>query len=178
MNTWKTVLLCTLLILVALPIFAQGSDKTTRVVLRFVEGEDMFYIPWNGNGMALDSLCQMINPAELDAGSVKVDGYSKTRKLSMIRCNRVKSELIARKGMQEEHFMTTNNAGEWNGMKNVVIVTLPILHRELTEQQQAVSSEGRESIVKEKADIKPEIQDCDKPLTADRPVEPTQRHDS
>ena len=126
MNAWKTVLLCTLLVMVATPMFAQATDKAPQIVFRFVEGKDMFYVPWNGNGTVLDSLCQLINPAELDMGSVKVDGYSKTRKLSMIRCNRVKSELIVRKGLQEEHFTTTNNAGEWKGMKNVVLVTLPI----------------------------------------------------
>lgn len=171
MNAWKTVLLCTLLVLVALPVFAQAPDKTPRVVFRFVEGKDMFYVPWNGNGTALDSLCQLINPAELDMGSVKVDGYSKTRKLSMIRCNRVKSELIARKGLQEEHFTTTNNAGEWNGMKNVVLITLPVLYRMEAGQQEAVPSESREIIVKDDAVTKPEIPDGDKPLQADKPVD-------
>ena len=84
--------------MVAAPMFAQATDKAPQVVFRFVEGKDMFYVPWNGNGTALDSLCRMINPAALDRGSVKVDGYSDTKKLSMIRCNRVKSELITRKG--------------------------------------------------------------------------------
>lgn len=171
MNTWKTVLLCTLLVLVALPIFAQVSDKNPRVVFRFVEGKDMFYVPWNGNGMALDSLCQLISPAELDMGSVKVDGYSKTKKLSMIRCNRVKSELITRKGLQEEHFTTTNNVGEWDGMKNVVFVTLPILYRVETGQQQSVPSEGGERVVKDKADTKPETPDQEKLLQADEPTD-------
>lgn len=136
MNAWKTVLLCTLLAMVAAPMFAQATDKAPQVVFRFVEGKDMFYVPWNGNGTALDSLCRMINPAALDRGSVKVDGYSDTKKLSMIRCNRVKSELITRKGLQEEHFTTTNNVGEWNGLKNVIFVTLPILYKVEAEKRQ------------------------------------------
>jgi hypothetical protein len=136
MNAWKTVLLCTLLVMVATPMFAQATDKAPQIVFRFVEGNDMFYVPWNGNGTALDSLCRMIKPAALDKGSVKVDGYSDTRKLSMIRCNRVKSELITRKGLQEEHFTTTNNVGEWNGLKNVVFVTLPLLNQLEAEKRQ------------------------------------------
>ncbi len=136
MKSWKTVLLCTLPILVSLPIFAQETGKAPQVIFRFVGGKDMFYVPWNGNGLALDSLCQMINPALLSRGSIRVDGYSDTKKLSMIRCNRVKSELIIRKGLQEEHFTTTNNVGEWNGMKNVVFVTLPILNVEKRQEVQ------------------------------------------
>ena len=137
MNAWKTVLLCTLLVTgVVAPTFAQTTDKSPQVVFRFVEGNDMFYVPWNGNGAALDSLCQMIEPAALDKGSIKVDGYSTTKKLSMIRCNRVKSELMIRKGLTEDHFLTTNNVGEWQGLKNVVFVTLPILYKVEAAKQQ------------------------------------------
>lgn len=146
MNAWKTVLLCTLLAMVAAPMFAQATDKAPQVVFRFVEGNDMFYVPWNGNGMALDSLCRMIKPETLDKGSVKVDGYSDTKKLSMIRCNRVKSELITRKGLQEEHFTTTNNVGEWNGLKNVVFVTLPILYKVETEKRQETQRQDKPAL--------------------------------
>lgn len=146
MNAWKTVFLCTLLAMVAAPMFAQATDKAPQVVFRFVEGNDMFYVPWNGNGMALDSLCRMIKPETLDKGSVKVDGYSDTKKLSMIRCNRVKSELITRKGLQEEHFTTTNNVGEWNGLKNVVFVTLPILYKVETEKRQETQRQDKPAL--------------------------------
>lgn len=170
MNTWKTVLLCTLFILVTQPIIAQVTDKTPQVVFRFVEGKDMFYVPWNGNGTVLDSLCRMINPALLDKGSVKVDGYSKTRELSMKRCNRVKSELIVRKGLQEEHFTTTNNIGEWNGMKNVVFVTLPIINKVETKHQQAVSSRDKEMVLKDTVGTKSETSNRDL-LQADKPAD-------
>lgn len=146
MNAWKTVLLCTLLAMVAAPMFAQATDKAPQVVFRFVEGNDMFYVPWNGNGTALDSLCRMIKPETLDKGSVKVDGYSDTKKLSMILCNRVKSELITRKGLQEEHFTTTNNVGEWNGLKNVVFVTLPILYKVETEKRQETQRQDKPAL--------------------------------
>lgn len=148
MNSWKTVLLCTLLILVSLPIFAQETTgKVSQVLFRFVKGKDMLYVPWNGNGAALDSLCRMINPVLLDRGGIKVDGYSDTKRLSMIRCNRVKSELIIRKGLQEEHFTTTNNVGEWNGMKNVVFVTLPILLEVEAEVEKRKEGQDRDESV-------------------------------
>lgn len=169
MNAWKTVLLCTLLVTVASPMFAQATDKTPQVVFRFVEGNDMFYVPWNGNGTALDSLCRMIKPAALDKGSVKVDGYSDTKKLSMIRCNRVKSELITRRGLDEEHFTTTNNVGEWNGLKNVVFVTLPISYK--------VEAEKRQELPKQDAPVetdKPTLTDTQKqPETVTAPQEET-----
>lgn len=163
MKSWKTVLLCTLPILVSLPIFAQEAGKAPQVIFRFVEGKDMFYVPWNGNGSALDSLCQMINPALLDRGSIRVDGYSDTKKLSMIRCNRVKSELIIRKGLQEEHFTTTNNVGEWNGMKNVVFVTLPILNvekrKEVQRQDESVRTDkSTQTDVQERSETPTESQ--------------------
>lgn len=155
MNSWKTVLLCTLSIMVSLPIFAQETTgKVPQVLFRFVKGKDMLYVPWNGNGAALDSLCRMINPALLDRGGIKVDGYSDTKRLSMVRCNRVKSELIIRKGLLEEHFTTTNNVGEWNGMKNVVFVTLPALLEAEVEKRK--EDQGRDESVLTDAQEKPE----------------------
>lgn len=94
-------------------------------MFRFVSGNDMFYVPWNGNGDALDLLCASLDIQSLTPGAVRVDGYSETKQLSKIRCNRVKSELIVQKGMSELHFTTTNHTGEFKGMRHVVIVTLP-----------------------------------------------------
>lgn len=108
-----------------------AAETPPRFLFRFVEGDDMFYVPYNGNGSRLDSLCLMLVPEEIGEGAVGVDGYSATRSLSMIRCNRVKSELILRCGMRERHFTTTNNAGTFNGMHNVVVVTLPAAKEEV-----------------------------------------------
>ena len=86
MDKLKTVLLCTCFVIGLLPSFGQTPDGSPQVIFRFVEGKDMFYVPWNGNGASLDSLCQMVNADELLAGSVRVDGYSATKQLSMVRC--------------------------------------------------------------------------------------------
>ena len=88
--------------------FTDGKDPI-QVVFRFVNGDDMFYVPWNGNDTSLKSLCDVLRENSNGAGSIYVDGYSDTKKLSMIRCNRVKSELIIRTGVTESTFATTNN---------------------------------------------------------------------
>lgn len=97
------------------------------IVFRFVKGKDMFYVPWKGNGARLDSLCLMVEPERLETGSIHVDGYGPSKGLVKIRCNRVKSELILRRGVREEHFTTTNRIGAFNGMHDVVVVTLPAI---------------------------------------------------
>lgn len=93
----------------------------------------MFYVPWNGNDTSLKSLCDVLRENSNGAGSIYVDGYSDTKKLSMIRCNRVKSELIIRTGVTENTFATTNNVGEFNGMKDVVVVTVVVPESEKEE---------------------------------------------
>ena len=61
MDKLKTVLLCTCFVIGLLPSFGQTPDGSPQVIFRFVEGKDMFYVPWNGNGDSLDTLCQMVN---------------------------------------------------------------------------------------------------------------------
>lgn len=147
MDKLKTVLLCTCFVIGLLPSFGQTPDGSPQVIFRFVEGKDMFYVPWNGNGASLDSLCQMVNADELLAGSVRVDGYSATKQLSMVRCNRVKSELILRRGLTEEHFTTTNNVGKFQGMANVVIVTLPVMKAaEVAQAMEQAAEPGQPAV--------------------------------
>lgn len=52
MDKLKTVLLCTCFVIGLLPSFGQTPDGSPQVIFRFVEGKDMFYVPWNGNGAA------------------------------------------------------------------------------------------------------------------------------
>lgn len=120
-------MICLSLLCAGQTLHAQDNvpSASPRFLFRFVEGDDMFYVPYHGNGSRLDSLCLLLVPKEIGDGSVRVDGYSAHKALSKIRCNRVKSELIERCGVQERHFTTTNKAGTFEGMRNVVVVTLP-----------------------------------------------------
>lgn len=124
----------------------EGGDAVT-VVFRFVSDRDMFY--YEGNGEGLDSLCRMLDPALLQTGSVLVDGYSSTKSLSKIRCNRVKSELIVRRGLREEHFTTRNLTGAFEGRYNVVVVTVPLFEAEECAEPEAVVAEEEPEICEE-----------------------------
>ena len=111
--------------LLALSVQAQTErDKDVTVLFRFVSDRDMFYR--EGNEAALDSLFRLLDPTSLATGSVKVDGYSRTEALSKTRCNRVKSELITRRGLREEHFTTRSLTGTFEGRQNIVVVTMPL----------------------------------------------------
>ncbi len=124
-------------------IFAQGGTTDKKIVtFRFVPGEDMFYIPQEGNDVQLEMLYKFVDEyrAEITSGRmpVYVDGYSasmnaaaQNRKLAFVRANRVKSELIMRKGLLEKHFITKNHTTAYTGAdgvshKDLVVVTLHI----------------------------------------------------
>lgn len=106
--------------LMAAPKQEQGD---TTYLFRFVPGKDMFYIPWNGNGQELSRLetCVEKYKTAILAGEIplRVDGYSLSQgsrrenlNMAYTRANRVKTELILRKGLTEACFITGNYASE------------------------------------------------------------------
>ncbi|BDW77370.1 hypothetical protein BFINE_31650 [Bacteroides finegoldii DSM 17565] len=112
---------------------AQTPD--TLYVFRFVSHKNMFYIPWKGNGTQLDHLLSLVenHKAAILSGEVPllVDGYcvseptvAENLKLAKIRSNRVKSELILSKGIDENCFITRNHAETYGDLCHVVIVRL------------------------------------------------------
>lgn len=103
----------------------------------------MFYVPWEGNGEKLDSLCNVLNHNTLKVGSIHVDGYGRDVNIVKVRCNRLKTELINRCGLSEDNFVTTNNIGKYNGMKYVVVVT--VIDSEKVENQAEAENQHRES---------------------------------
>ena len=99
-----------------------GREADTVYTFRFVAGDDMFYVPWNGNGEELERLEAVVARfrARILAGEVRlrVDGYCASGEdeaaclaLARLRSNRVKSELMARQGVTEDCFVTRNHAG-------------------------------------------------------------------
>ena len=106
----------------SLPIQAQEKADTTYL-FRFMPGKDMFYVPWNGNDKELARLeeCVEKHKTYIYGGRIPllVDGYcnsagseTENLKVAKVRSSRVKSELILRKGLKEEHFVTRNHAEE------------------------------------------------------------------
>lgn len=116
--------------LFAVPSFGQTADTSsdsapTEYTFRFVAGDDMFYIPWSGNGEELNRLlaCITQHKAAILAGElpVRVEGYctsqpSEAENLAMAktRSNRVKSEMILRGGLTEACFRTQNHTSQGN----------------------------------------------------------------
>ena len=143
-----TVLLCAVLV----PASAQERTDTTYT-FRFVAGEDMFYVPWNGNDMELARLLDCIenNKAYILGGRLPlyVDGYCNSRgsvsenlATAKVRSCRVKSELIIRAGVKEENFVTCNHATE--GDYVVVRVKAP---SNLPREGEAVDSNAHDNNV-------------------------------
>lgn len=113
----------------------EKADTTYR--FRFLVGKDMFYAPWQGNGIELERLLAAIdeNRAAIADGymyllvesyGISGNGQMPADSVAHICRSRVKSELIIRGGVKEEHFVTDKVFSEpYEGQRNVVIVTLP-----------------------------------------------------
>lgn len=157
-KSFSQTALCCLLLLVGIPFARaqQSGSSEPQIVFRFVSGNDMFYIPWSDNGTKLDSLCNLLVPATLKAGSIRVDGYGDDKKTVKIRCNRVKSELILRRGLAEEHFTTTNRIGTFGELRNVVVVTLPVLEKREDGKEPETASPEPEKRVQSVTETKQE----------------------
>ena len=117
---------------------ARGADRVAAdsvVTFRFLPGNDMFFL--RGNEAELRRLLSLVDEyrAQIADGSMPlaVDRYcaclpSERENLDMarVRANRVKSELITRRGLKEENFITTNRAVARDGNRDAVIMTLRV----------------------------------------------------
>lgn len=120
-RTKGTILIAFALALLAvLPLSAQERTDTIYT-FRFLPGRDMFFAPALNNGGELARLldCVERHREKIINGEIPlhVDGYCNSKEseaenlaLAKTRSNRVKSELITRKGLTEECFITHNHA--------------------------------------------------------------------
>lgn len=115
------LLLCGSLLTFSGVAYGQPSPTPSgdTVSFRFVPGKNEFYSPYRGNGAGLDSLYALIDRYHIQIKSgempVYVDGYCaslgterENRQIAFIRSNRVKSEMITKKGLVEANFRTKN----------------------------------------------------------------------
>lgn len=127
-----------------------GAD--TVVTFRFLPGENMF--TRTGNEAEQERLYVLIDchKAEIAAGRmpVYVDGYCASQPTAkenlhtaFIRANRVKSELITRKGLKETDFVTANYARAYYNNKDMVVVMLRIPTKVVVESQSVKVEEKR-----------------------------------
>lgn len=103
---------------------AQQNELTDSVyTFRFLQGSNVFSAPTFGNDKEFARLEECIGTyrSEIHSGRIPlyVDGYCHSAKtesgnlaIAKTRSNRVKSELIVRDGLREEHFITRNHAGK------------------------------------------------------------------
>lgn len=105
------------------------EDTDSVFTFKFLSGRDMFYVPLRGNGNELTKLFDYVERYKdmiADRSiSLHVDGYcisngNKAERpgVAKTRSNRVKSELITKKGLKEDNFITHNHPG----LRNFVTV--------------------------------------------------------
>lgn len=160
----KTLLLLILLLplctLLCLPVYSSPATLQAEgkvITFRFRPGTDGFLL--DGNEQELARLNALVDEYRADIANgtlpLRVDGYcaslptaKENLNTAFVRANRVKSELITRKGLKETDFRTGNYACPYGDNKDIVIVTLRIPAK--AEQQVAVKEEiTREEAVKE-----------------------------
>lgn len=131
-----------------LPLRAQEQADSV-FEFRFVARKDMFFSPYKGNDAELRRLLAFVDRHReaIAAGSLPlyVDGYCNSGAseqsclaIAKVRSNRVKSELIERKGLVEKHFVTANHATEGDFV--TVRVLLPKSNISVTEDIRHVNA--------------------------------------
>lgn len=113
-----------ILTMLALPLSAQEKEDSVYI-FRFLPKRNMFYAPGLNNGEELARIFESVDRCKdsimaheiylyvdgfYNATGKKADRYHTAR----TRSNRVKSELITRKGLKEDNFITRNHAGKSN----------------------------------------------------------------
>lgn len=158
MKNFNKLLLTVLVSVLAIVGVSAQTSGEREVKFYFVQGNDMFYAPWHDNGAELERLYRLIDEYRTDISSrrmhVYVDGYTassadatRNRNLSFIRSNRVKSEMIVKKGLVEDNFITKNHTVALNGEKDIVVVTLRMPAKEQPAPQPAPAPEPEKVVV-------------------------------
>lgn len=120
MNPIRLLAAVSFLVMLVFPLSAQEKADSV-LTFRFLSGNDMFFVPVMNNGEELSRLfdCVELYKEKITGREIylRVDGYciskgSKAENLviARTRSNRVKSELITRKGLTEDCFITRNHA--------------------------------------------------------------------
>ena len=115
----RLLMAVSLFVMLAFPISAQEKADSV-LTFRFLSGKDGFFAPGMNNGAELTRLFDCVDRFKDKITGheimLHVDGYcssreseAKNRAIAKIRSNRVKSELITRKGLTEDCFVTRNH---------------------------------------------------------------------
>ena len=142
------------LMTITFPVIAQQKSDTIYT-FRFVPQKDMFYVPWSGNDSELVRLFEFVDSrkSEILEGKmhIYVCGYCNSMesrkenlKTAAIRSNRVKSELIIKKDLTEECFVTHNYVT--NGDFVTVCMEVPVVQQEAVDEEEHPDLENNQNI--------------------------------
>ena len=151
-----TMAVCALFLL---PLSAQEKGDTVYT-FRFVPEDDMFYVPWNGNGGELSRLAACVEryreeildgrmPLRVDGYCSSFDSEAENLATAKTRSNRVKSELIVRQKLTEDCFITRNHSG--SGDYVTVRIVIPAGKDEAEEARPAAERAEQERAAAEQA---------------------------
>lgn len=148
----------------------KGQANTDSIVIfTFKANNDMFFVPYQDNKAELDRLLKITKQydAEIREGKlpVFVSGYCYSsihpkRNLTLARTwsNRVKSEMIVRRKLKEEHFITRNYAEAYNDLNYAVVVMLKfpreIIKEDIPEEEVKAAPSKEPVIIKETVEDK------------------------
>lgn len=139
MNEIKRIILTALLAVMVIPLFAQSGTEGKAYLFRFMEGKDMFFVPYTGNNKVLEELTttleKQLRPLREGQMYIRVSSYAASpgqnmtaRRMAYLRNLRVKSELITRAGVTEAMFVTDRHISSAYGadsLRDVVVITFP-----------------------------------------------------
>lgn len=157
----RTLMVFLLLIFCAIHGYSQNRADNTRgqtdndsiAIFTFKPNSDMFFAPYQNNESELNRLIKITKQydTEIKEGKlpVYVNGYCyrsmrKEQNLALARTwsNRVKSELILRRRLKEEHFITRNHSEPYYDLNYAVVVMLrfprDIIKEEIPEEEEEV----------------------------------------
>lgn len=172
----KLLALLFMLILSGATVSAQKAEDKV-ITFRFFPGEEMFTLA--GNEAELERLYGLIDhhKVEIAEGKMPVYVYGYCTSLSttkenlntaFARANRVKSELIIRKGLKEADFITANYARAYHNNKDLVVVTLRIPSAKATSE----TMPAREKVKREEPQPKQVAVEQKTETAVEKPSEP------
>lgn len=177
-NSIRRLATVLLLAIIALPLFSQEKEDSV-LTFRFLSKRDMFFVPLMTNGEELTRLFSFVDQYKdkISGGDmpIYVDGYCISRPteaanlaMAKIRSNRVKSELITRKGLTENCFITHNHAEQGD----FVTVRIVALKKELQSPEEVVPADSAVAEVPTPPVVEPEIVEVVEPAdSVDIPVD-------
>ncbi len=117
-----------------------AQEENAKAIFRFVVNDDAFYERYRNNAEELDRLSDYITRhyEKITNGTmpIYVEGYSSDLLRARTMSNRIKTALILRNNLKEEHFLTRNQVASYAGTQNLVVVRITFVADEPVPQEE------------------------------------------